>query len=135
MSEPSLLAVALSDFATRFINDLSEDKFPVLYDETAAQLRGGIRLDSMSTLRSYVRFVAIVGILAKLENEKRVISQRDVYYALKFLFASQLECNKMILLVGKNFRLKRFQMRIEAGSRGSVAGYIFLNTLTPTYSS
>ena len=45
--------------------------------------------------------IAILGLLAKLEHEDKMISQRDVYYALKNTFCKQEECNRVIIALGK----------------------------------
>ena len=120
----SMLATTLHEFIRKFFHDFDisapNRNAPLLRDETCGGQ--GLRLDSIFTFKSYVQFIAIAGIVAKLERENRNISQRDMYYTIKFLFSSQVECNKMIITVGKVLQLKRFQMRIEAGSRGSVAG-------------
>lgn len=77
---------------------------------------------SYHTHKNYCGIIALAGIIAKLEKEQKTISLRDVYYTLKGLFRNQNECNSMILLAGKMFQLKRHQMRIVPGTRGSVAG-------------
>ena len=44
---------------------------------------------------------SIMGLLSKLEQEDRTISQRDIYYAFKSLFRKQEECNRTIISLGK----------------------------------
>ena len=70
----------------------------------------------------YSSTVKLGGVIATLEKENRYISQRDMYYSLKFLFKSQNDCNRLILQIGKVLNLKRHEMRIIPSSRGYVAG-------------
>lgn len=88
----SLLATAIEKVATSFISDLVEGKiysFENFVDVDNPNARSGsLKLlscatDRFATAETYIRVVAIIGILAKLESENRVISQRDLYYTLK----------------------------------------------------
>ena len=53
-----------------------------------------------------------------------MISLRDIYYSLKYLFKFQHTCNARILDCGSILGLKRYEMNITAASKGFIAGHI-----------
>jgi meiotic recombination protein SPO11 len=103
-----------------FMEELSQRRIAMLRDSTD-EGHAELRLNS-ATYKSYVGVIALAGIMARLNLEGQTITQRDVYYALKFLFNNQNECNKMIIRTGKVLKLRRHEMRIVPGTRGCVAG-------------
>ena len=64
-------------------------------------------LENTMTAKSYTRLIAILGVVAELLGTGRTMSQRDVYYTLKFLFKNQTECNASIIELGQVLSLKR----------------------------
>lgn len=53
-----------------------------------------------------------------------MISLRDIYYSLKYIFKLQQTCNTRILECGSILGLKRYEMNITAASKGYIAGRI-----------
>jgi meiotic recombination protein SPO11 len=81
-----------------------------------------ISFTAMDTCRKYAQIIAISGIVAELVHLQKEISLRDVYYSLKHLFRTQLQCNSRILTLGMMLGLKRFDMGIVPTAKGLVAG-------------
>lgn len=79
-------------------------------------------LENSASAKSYTRLIAILGVIAELLGTGRTMSQRDVYYTLKFLFKNQSECNLSIIELGQILNLKRHEMGIVPASRGYIAG-------------
>jgi DNA topoisomerase VI subunit A len=99
-----------------------------------------------NTSESYTRILAVLALVAELlacNNyysvahsiiaitsllctfiDGNTISQRDVYYSMKYLFKTQKECNATIIDTGLLLGLKRTEMNIVPSSRGFVAGCV-----------
>ena len=74
--------------------------------------------------RAYTQIFAIAGLVAELNYFKKTMSQRDLYYSLKFLFRDQSECDVRLLEFGALVRLHRYEMGIVPSSKGFISGYI-----------
>ena len=81
-----------------------------------------ISFTAMDTCRKFAQIIAISGVVAELVNLKKEISLRDVYYSLKHLFRTQIQCNSRILTLGMLLGLKRYDMGIVPAAKGLVAG-------------
>lgn len=99
--------------ATRSTSSESEDDKVI-----TAETKGKKRKFCLETSKTYAQMFSIAGIVA--ETLPNTISQRDIYYSLKYLFHNQTECNRRILELGEMLGLRRHEMGISPAARGLI---------------